>query len=161
MFKKIILLLGSLIALNACQVKSSTPQSAQPPPPPPEKPSAGPYIVIFDNTNNTYHHSFNLNIDQKEGKVEYLITQPDAVKIEMFNTQLSVVGCSASQVTHELFWLPNKNKIEWYYVSIGSVFTTEANAEGTLVHVLKGLDGCQSLTLSTTLKRVLKSPDHL
>lgn len=155
MLKKIILLFGCLIALNACQVKSTSSHPVQPPPPPPEKPSAGPYTVVFDNTNNIYHHSFNLTIDQKEGKVEYLITLPEALKIELFNTQLSVVGCTASQVTHEIYWLPNKNKIEWYYVSIGSTFTAEANAEGTLVHVIKGLDGCQSLTLSTTLKRIL------
>mgnify|MGYP003407425659 CR=1 FL=1 len=154
MFKKIVLLLGALIALNACQVKNTTPQPVQPPPPPPEKPSAGPYSVVFDKDTNAYHHSFKIDLDQKEGKVEYLLTLPVIAKIELSHTQLSVVGCSASQVTHELFWIPDQQKLSWYYVSIGSTFTTEANTEGKLIHIVKGLEGCQSLTLSTTLKRL-------
>lgn len=150
---KNIFILSALITLVACSAKVTSEEA----PPPQEKSSAGPYTVDFNNSSMTYQHSFSLPIDQSAGKVEYYVTTPNIADIEVVHTSLKVTGCSASQVIHQLLWLPDSQKTEGIYLSIGQSFKTRANVQGTFLHSLRGLDGCTQVELSTTLRQKPKA----
>jgi hypothetical protein len=117
-----------------------------------DKAQAGPYVVDFGTT-KSYQHSFKIPINQNEGKVEYFITMPEATDIVLTDTSLTVTGCPASQVIHQTFWLPDSAVASGQYVVIGSSFRTLAGTQGTFLHILKGLDGCTDVNLSTTLTK--------
>jgi hypothetical protein len=151
MLKNILLIFGLLLTIAACSVETKSEDVV--PPSINEKSQAGPYTVDFNNSNNNYQHNFKMNIDQNEGKVEYFITTSDAVEIEFVGTSLKVTGCSASQVTHQTYWIPDGKTTTGQYVIPGSTFKTQAATRGTFTHILRDLSGCTLLDLTTTLRK--------
>jgi hypothetical protein len=139
------------LALTACSVHTSPEEVA--PPANNEKTSAGPYQVAFDATTKTYQHSFEMDINQADGKVEYYVNTPEASEVEFVNTSLKVTGCAAGQVNHQTYWVPDSSTTAAQSIAMGSTFKTRAGVQGTFLHVLRGLTGCSHVSLSTTLKK--------
>lgn len=149
--KKIILALSLCVSLAACEEAGT----ANEVPKPTDKPSAdaGPYTVRFSGKDQSYSHSFNLPIKQEEGQVVYNITTPASVEVEFIDTTLKVAGCPVSAVKHQIFWSQDASQPTiGQYLTPGAVFRTRAGMTGMFRHVVHGLGGCTSITLSTQLK---------
>jgi hypothetical protein len=149
--KKIILALGLCLALAACE-ETGKPQEV---PKPTDKPSAdaGPYTVEFSGKDQSYSHSFNLSIKQDEGQVVYNVLTPASLDIEFTDTRLQVTGCPVSAVKHQVFWSQDANQpTVGQYLTTGAIFRTRAGMNGLFRHIVHGLGGCTSITLSTQLK---------
>lgn len=153
MLKKTFLLLASGLIIAAC----SATQSEDVAPPVAKENSAGPYDVTFDPTTGIFQHNFEMNIAQSEGKVDYYIQTPEEIDVTFVETALKVTGCPASQVTHQTFWLPDSATTSGQYLGVGSVFRTRAGIRGSFMHVLRGLDGCATVNLTTKLQKRMGS----
>lgn len=123
-----------------------------------EDSKAGPYTVEFGGPELVYEHTMKGYPNNTEGKVEYFITTAEKAKITLVKTELKVTGCSASQVTHQTFWLPDANVSEGQLVMTGMSFQPQQNVKGVLLHSIRGLDGCTEVELLTSLKmeKILK-----
>ncbi|MEZ0390656.1 MAG: hypothetical protein ACAH59_00470 [Pseudobdellovibrionaceae bacterium] len=114
----------------------------------------GPYTVAFAGPEETYEHTMKGVPVTDEGKVEYFITTNEKSKITLVKTELKVTGCSASQVTHHTFWVPDAEKpTQGQLVLAGLQFEPQPSVKGIFLHVIKGLNGCSEVELSTSLKR--------
>lgn len=148
MLKNIILMTTLFGILSACSGSKSSETVAEAPV---ESTSVGPYAVDFNNDAKTYQHNFNIRIAQDEGKVEYNIFTSEIVEVELLSAPLQVTGCPASQVLHQIIWFANSTKPSGIAVKPGATFKTIANTQGTLMHSIRGLKGCERVDLTTTL----------
>lgn len=149
--KKIILALAVCMALVGCE-DPDAPREADKPT---GKPSAdaGPYTVQFSGADQSYTHSFNLPIKQEEGQVVYHIATPTSSEIEFVDTRLQVTGCPVGNVKHQIFWSQDASRpTVGEYLTTGTVFRTRAGLNGMFRHLVHGLGGCTSITLTTKLK---------
>lgn len=149
--KNLILALGLCLFLAACEDAGDPREVSKPS----DKPSAdaGPYTVSFSGNDQSYTHSFNLPIQQEEGQVVYNILTPASVEVEFIDTSLKVAGCPAGSVKHQIFWSQDASQPTiGQYLTTGAIFRTRAGMTGMFRHVVHGLGGCTSLTLTTKLK---------
>ncbi len=143
----------SLLVLAACkksgeaEVVASTDSDQQ------AAGDVGPFTVNFDGSAQTFAHSVKGVPKQGEGKVEYYITVNEKSKVTLVSTEIKVVGCPASQVSYQTFWLPDATKAEGTLVMNGLSFQPTPGLKGSLMHVMHGLDGCSEVQLATSLKR--------
>lgn len=149
--KNIILTLSMCLCLAACE-DTGGPQEVDKPS---DKPTAdaGPYTVAFSGKDKSYAHTFTLSIKQNEGQVEYNVMTPASEEVEFVDTRLKVTGCPVSSVKHQIFWSQDASQPTiGQYLTTGAVFRTRAGMNGLFRHIVHGLGGCTSITLSTQLK---------
>ena len=152
---KLIFLLSMISLFSSCSVKK--PDAAVEVNPPNSNPNTastvGPFKVEFADAIN-YQHNFKVNITGADGKVEYQIelTKDNVIGVEVVKS--SVVGCDATRVVHEVFWIPDARRPqEGKFVTNGSFFQVYANIQGVLRHTFRGLAGCTAIDLTTVLKK--------
>lgn len=149
--KKIILAAVICFGLVACE-DPDAPRDVEKPK---EKPvtEAGPYVVQFSGTDQSYTHTFNIPIRQDEGQVVYHVTTPASSEIEFVDTRMQVTGCPVAAVKHQIFWSQDASRpTVGEYLTTGSFFRTRAGLKGMFRHVAHGLGGCTSISLTTKLK---------
>lgn len=151
------ILLVSLSLLSACSKGSKTevvPESVEN-----QKSEVGPFNTEFTSADQTYRHNFKTNISQNEGQVEYYVKTLGKEKIQLLESKLTVSGCPASQVSHQTFWIPDSQKPnQGYQLFLNTVFESLPQVKGVVRHVIHGLQGCQAVELSTTLKKQVAAP---
>jgi hypothetical protein len=151
--KKAILALGLCLSLAACEEAGQPQEVPKPKPSDNETASAGPYTVNFSGKDQSYTHSFNLSIKQEEGQVAYYIATPSSVEVEFVDTRLQVAGCPVSSVKHQIFWSQDASQpTVGQFITVGATFRTRAGMNGIFRHVVHGLGGCTSISLTTVLK---------
>lgn len=151
--KKLFFCLTLCLSLIACEDPSGEREAAKPGTEHSEKTGAGPYQVVFSGADQSYQHSFSFPIRQEEGKVEYYVQTPSSIEVEFLETRLTVSGCAASNVKHQIFWMPDvriSNMV--YYLKEGESFRTQSGVRGSFVHLIRGLGGCTDINLTTKMR---------
>ncbi len=147
--KKAILALSLCMSLMACE-DTGKPQDV--PKPDNNTESVGPYDVTFSGKDQSYTHSFNISPHDDEGAVDYHITTPASVDIQFVDTRLQVAGCPVSSVKHQVYWLQDANQPLVQMLKVGETFRTRAGMKGIFRHFIRGLGGCNSMSLTTNIK---------
>lgn len=151
--KMILCLFAFASVLSACNKKPDAAPETVPAPVDRTEASASSYRIDFTNS-PIYQHSFKMNIDQAEGKVDYLLTLDEDTVVQVELVKAQVTGCVATQVKHEVFWIPDQRRSQQgQFVTNGSVFQAFAGIEGKLMHTFRGLSGCKSIEVITNLKK--------
>lgn len=150
--KNIFLLLATLTVFS-CSPKKEV-MNAVPTANEADGSATGPYTVAFDLTSLTYEHSFEVNIQQDSGKVEYFITTDRNESVVVENYSSSVSGCPVEQVKHVVGWFEIEAGPTTAVLKNQSKFQTKRKTKGKVVHLFENLNGCTKIAVTMKLRQL-------
>ena len=150
---KIVMLVILPLVIFSCSVKTNN-LDPIPIATDPEKtaPAVDPFTIKFDATTSTFEHQLRIQIDHKQGKIEYYLTTEKDDLIFIENVNASALGCDANLVKHQIFWFPSESSSSVaQLISVKTQFNTYAKIKGKILHSFQNLTGCKEIELKMRL----------
>lgn len=155
MTKKTLLmtLITGAFIVSGCAKKSEdvplTPPTAQ-------SEGIGPFTIEFS-TANAYEKKVNVPIAQSEGKLEFLAYSEVPYQITVADYKMQVLGCDASKVQFNLYWVPDVNQVptSGYAIQKSSWVQVQSKIKSSILAVFKNLEGCTHINFEIYLTKNL------
>lgn len=139
------------LSMISCGYKNPDPDSGAAVP---QKSNAiGPFQIAFTAAGD-YEQTFDAQISQAAGKVEYFIEPIEARRFQVTASQATAYGCDGKSANHTLFWLPDSAQTTGQYLWTGSMAATDATKRGLLLVIFDNLAPCNRLVFSLKLKKI-------
>ncbi|MGE3756125.1 MAG: hypothetical protein AB7H97_00120 [Pseudobdellovibrionaceae bacterium] len=147
---KIIYTFVLMFAVMACTVKAGNKSSNVP-----QNNDVGPFVINFGG-GDSYENSFEKDIHQSEGKVEYFTTPADHGKAKVDELTVTPSGCNESLTKAHLFWSEDASDAV-VPLPVNSEFVI-LEKKGLVLLVVQGLEGCTKIKVKLKLSKVKVTP---
>lgn len=142
----VLLVVGGLLMLNACNIKADEPQVVP-------QGDVGPFEVAFT-PESTYTHAIDVTIRQDAGKLEYYLPPAAETAVEVVDLKTEVEGCPVDQVKVEWLYLSDTTSSLGVVLRTGSVLRTVAQQRSVIVAQYQNLTNCSVIRQQISLKRI-------